>query len=73
MDESKQPGRRRPSGAPWGRMLRSPAVLAIIVNNFTFHYALYILMNWMPTYFSELLGALKHEGSALLLCPLCRL
>lgn len=55
---SKSHDRRRPVGAPWGQILRSPAIHAIVVNNFTFHYALYILMNWMPTYFEELLGTL---------------
>jgi ACS family sodium-dependent inorganic phosphate cotransporter len=57
LDSSKDRQRRRPSAAPWGRMLRTPALLAIVINNFTFHYALYILMNWMPTYFSRLLRA----------------
>lgn len=38
-------------------MLRHPAVLAIIVNNFAFHYAFYVAMNWLPTYFGELLKA----------------
>ena len=37
-------------------MLRHPAVLAIIVNNFAFHYAFYVAMNWLPTYFEALLG-----------------
>ena len=25
------------------------------VNNFTFHYAFYVVMNWLPTYFDTLL------------------
>jgi hypothetical protein len=36
-------------------MLRSPAVWAIVANNFAFHYAFYVVMNWMPTYFSAVL------------------
>lgn len=38
---------------PWKRIMSSPAVWAIVVNNFTFHYALYVLMNWLPTYFEQ--------------------
>ena len=43
----------RPSETPWARMLRHPAVWAIVVNNFTFHYAFYVVMNWLPTYFDQ--------------------
>ncbi|KIY99056.1 hypothetical protein MNEG_8907 [Monoraphidium neglectum] len=46
-------GRTAPT--PWRRMLRSPAVWAIVANNFAFHYAFYVVMNWMPTYFSAVL------------------
>ena len=34
-------------------MLSSPAVWAIVINNFTFHYAFYVVMNWLPTYFDR--------------------
>jgi hypothetical protein len=27
------------------------------VNNFTFHYAFYVVMNWLPTYFDHVLRA----------------
>ena len=48
---------------PWGELLRQPAVWAICANNFTFHYVLYVLMNWLPTYFEQLLHAeLSHLG-----------
>ena len=48
---------------PWGELLRQPAVWAICANNFTFHYVLYVLMNWLPTYFERLLHAeLSHRG-----------
>ena len=29
------------------------AVWAIVINNFTFHYAFYVVMNWLPTYFDK--------------------
>lgn len=38
---------------PWRRMLKSSAVWAIVVNNFAFHYAFYVVMNWLPTYFNR--------------------
>ncbi|KAL5991594.1 putative anion transporter 7 [Asimina triloba] len=38
---------------PWKRIIFSWPIWAIIVNNFTFHYALYVLMNWLPTYFEQ--------------------
>ncbi|KAI4967730.1 hypothetical protein ZWY2020_016885 [Hordeum vulgare] len=37
---------------PWLRIIFSLPVWAIVVNNFTFHYALYVIMNWLPTYFN---------------------
>lgn len=56
----------RPAPTPWKRMLGSTAVWAIVVNNFSFHYAFYVVMNWLPTYFNSVLktelaslGALK--------------
>ena len=49
--ESKQKGRT--PATPWLRMLTQPAVWAIIINNFTFHYAFYVVMNWLPTYFDK--------------------
>ncbi|KAJ3675225.1 hypothetical protein LUZ60_004267 [Juncus effusus] len=36
---------------PWRKIIFSLPVWAIVVNNFTFHYALYVLMNWLPTYY----------------------
>lgn len=36
---------------PWRKIILNFPVWAIIANNFTFHYALYLLMNWLPTYF----------------------
>ena len=48
---------------PWKRIMTHPAVWSIIVNNFTFHYIFYTIMNWMPTYFEALLGRdLKSVG-----------
>ncbi len=43
----------RTPATPWRRLLGHPAVWAILVNNFTFHYAFYVVMNWLPTYFDK--------------------
>lgn len=49
---------------PWKRILVSLPVWAIVVNNFTFHYALFVLMNWLPTYFEQGLQlSLQEMGS----------
>ncbi|CAL5194903.1 unnamed protein product [Lathyrus oleraceus] len=48
-------------GFPWMKIMTSLPVWAIVVNNFTFHYALYMLMNWLPTYFELGLKLSLHE------------
>lgn len=51
-------------GIPWGILIQSPAVLAIVVNNFAFHYATYVLMNWLPTYFQSRVGVSLKDMSS---------
>lgn len=46
---------------PWKQIIFSLPVWAIVVNNFTFHYALYVLMNWLPTYFELGLNLSLHD------------
>lgn len=38
---------------PWGRLLRSPAVWAIIVAHFCSNWGTYVLLAWMPTYVNK--------------------
>ncbi|KAG2483091.1 hypothetical protein HYH03_018029 [Edaphochlamys debaryana] len=52
----------RPAPTPYRRMMGSAAVWAIVINNFSFHYAFYVIMNWLPTYFNHVL---KVELSSL--------
>ncbi|KAF8402722.1 hypothetical protein HHK36_010811 [Tetracentron sinense] len=55
----------RTAKIPWRRIFFSLPVWAIVVNNFTFHYALYVLMNWLPTYFEQGLQlSLQDMGSS---------
>jgi len=42
-------------GKPWAMIFTSLPVWCIVANSFTFHYALYTIMNWLPTYFDELI------------------
>ncbi|KAI0497539.1 hypothetical protein KFK09_020770 [Dendrobium nobile] len=56
------------SKIPWRKIIFSLPVWAIVVNNFTFHYALYVLMNWLPTYFElGLQLSLQEMGSSKML------
>lgn len=49
---------------PWAVLVKSSAVWAILTSNFAFHYASYVLMNWLPTYFENHLGVpLSDIGS----------
>lgn len=53
------------SQIPWRRIFLNLPVWAIVANNFTFHYALYVLMNWLPTYFElGLKSSLQEMGSS---------
>ncbi|KAI5650286.1 hypothetical protein M9H77_36291 [Catharanthus roseus] len=53
---------------PWKKIILSLPVWAIVANNFTFHYALYVLMNWLPTYFELGLElSLQEMGSSKML------
>lgn len=55
----------RAAKIPWKRIFLSLPVWAILINNFTFHYALYVLMNWLPTYFEQGLQlSLQDMGSS---------
>ena len=51
-----------PNTVNWSMMLSRAAVWAIVTNNFTFHYAFYVVMNWLPTFIHS---ALKVELSDL--------
>uniref|UniRef100_A0A2P2J7Y8 Major facilitator superfamily (MFS) profile domain-containing protein n=1 Tax=Rhizophora mucronata TaxID=61149 RepID=A0A2P2J7Y8_RHIMU len=58
----------RTAKIPWKRIIVSLPIWAIVVNNFTFHYALYVLMNWLPTYFEQGLQlSLQEMGSSKML------
>lgn len=39
------------SEVPWRRLLRTPAVWALISNHFCSNWGLYVLLTWLPSYF----------------------
>ncbi len=41
---------------PWGRLLRSKAVWAIIIAHFCNNWSLYVLLSWLPTFVNKGLG-----------------
>jgi MFS transporter, ACS family, solute carrier family 17 (sodium-dependent inorganic phosphate cotransporter), other len=52
---------RRP--IPWGRILRSPAVWAIVITNFCFNWSFYVLSAWLPSYLKSTFGvSLANAG-----------
>ncbi len=54
----------RTPATPWRKILGHPAVWAILVNNFTFHYAFYVVMNWLPTYFDKVGSHILSAGAS---------
>lgn len=64
-------GRADSSGIPWGVLMRSSAVWAIVTNNFAFHYATYVLMSWLPTYFQSHVGVALSDMSSRFKVRLC--
>ncbi|XP_061339412.1 probable anion transporter 5 [Gastrolobium bilobum] len=66
--DNKEEALVKTSKIPWMEIMTSLPVWAIVVNNFTFHYALYVLMNWLPTYFElGLQLSLQDMGSSKML------
>lgn len=41
---------------PWGRLLRAPAVWALIINHLCANWVFYMLLAWLPSYFRTQLG-----------------
>lgn len=56
-------------GIPWGRLLRLPAVWAIIVAHSCYAWSTYVLLTWLPSHFKNAFGAAVVNGSMLLAAP----
>jgi ACS family sodium-dependent inorganic phosphate cotransporter len=58
-EESARTGRT----IPWARLLRAPAVWAIVVSHFSNNWSLYVLLAWLPSYFNSTFGlSLANAG-----------
>lgn len=54
---------KRRGEVPWSQLLRCVPIWALIINNFTFHYAFFILMAWLPTLYDSLGADSSRQGS----------
>jgi len=54
---------------PWGRLLRSGAVWAIIINHFCSNWALYVLLAWLPSYFKTTFNVTLTNAGLLSAAP----
>jgi MFS transporter, ACS family, solute carrier family 17 (sodium-dependent inorganic phosphate cotransporter), other len=54
---------------PWLRLLRLPAVWAIMVAHFCHNWVLYLLLAWLPTYFKRTFGVSLVDAGLLSAAP----
>lgn len=54
---------------PWGRLLSTPAVWAIIVAHFCSNWSLYVLLAWLPSYFKTTFGVSLANAGLLSAAP----
>jgi len=53
---------------PWGRILRSAPVWALVFNHFCANWGFYVILSWLPRYFADVHGLdLRGAGHASLL------
>jgi ACS family sodium-dependent inorganic phosphate cotransporter len=46
-----EPAGSGPKAIPWGRIVRTPAVWAIVATHFAHNWGLYLMLSWLPSYF----------------------
>jgi sugar phosphate permease len=63
------PIEHRPA-VPWGTLLRSPNMWAVMCAYFTYVYCLWIFLTWLPTYLIEYRGFTLLKGGLLASLPL---
>ncbi len=57
------------AAVPWRRILRTPAVWAIVVNHFCYTWTLYVLLAWLPSYFKSTFGVSLINAGLLSAAP----
>jgi MFS transporter, ACS family, solute carrier family 17 (sodium-dependent inorganic phosphate cotransporter), other len=58
-----------PAAIPWERLLRMPAVWAIVVAHFCANWSLYVLLAWLPSYFKHAFDVTLVNAGALSAAP----
>ncbi len=54
---------------PWGRILRLPAVWAIVIAHFGFTWSFYVMLAWLPSYFKRTFGVTVVSAGLLSAAP----
>lgn len=65
----KQPIAKAKVAIPWDRLLRAPAVWAIVVGHFCTNWILYVLLAWLPSYFKTTFGVSLANAGVLSAAP----
>ncbi|MEA3246977.1 MAG: MFS transporter [Gemmatimonadota bacterium] len=58
-----------PRTIPWAQLLATPAVWAIVVAHFCSNWSLYVLLAWLPSYFSRTFGVSLAGAGVLSAAP----
>jgi sugar phosphate permease len=66
----RQPNIERSASVPWGTLLRSPNMWAIMCAYFTYVYCLWIFLSWLPSYLVEARNFTVIKGGLLASLPL---
>jgi ACS family sodium-dependent inorganic phosphate cotransporter len=67
VDADPVPAERR--SIPWQRIVRTPAVWAIVVNHFCCNWSLYVLLAWLPSYFKTTFGVTLTNAGFMAAAP----
>lgn len=54
---------------PWGMLLSRAPVWAIIINHFCSNWGFYVILTWLPTYFTQVLHAELHKVGVYTVLP----
>ena len=63
------PASAKPTPIPWSRLLKLPAVWAIVVAHFCSNWPLYLMSAWLPSYFARTFGVSLMNAGLLSAAP----
>jgi ACS family sodium-dependent inorganic phosphate cotransporter len=66
---SQPPVSATPTPIPWGKLLKLPAVWAIVVGHFCSNWPLYLIGAWLPSYFVRTFGVSVMNAGLLSAAP----